>query len=137
METGVPGESLELDAGVSGTPLIHLHSPPPQDHLSPTWGLQLHILPFSSSLIQSCMLPEGLCVCAQSLQVVQLCNPMDCSPPGSSCPWDSPGKDTGAGCHALLQGIFPTQGSNPGLMFPALAGGFLTTIATWEAYSTA
>ena len=30
-------------------------------------------------------------------------------------PWDSPGKNTGVGCHALLQGIFPTQGSNPGL----------------------
>ena len=28
------------------------------------------------------------------------------------CPWDSPGKHTGVGCHALLQGIFPTQGSN-------------------------
>ena len=28
------------------------------------------------------------------------------------CPWDSPGKDIGVGCHALLQGIFPTQGSN-------------------------
>ena len=31
------------------------------------------------------------------------------------CPWDSPGKSTGVGCHALFQGIFPTQGSNPGL----------------------
>ena len=31
-------------------------------------------------------------------------------------PWDSPGKNTGVGCHALLQGIFPTQGSNPGLL---------------------
>ena len=29
-------------------------------------------------------------------------------------PWDSPGKSTGVGCHCLLQGIFPTQGSNPG-----------------------
>ena len=28
------------------------------------------------------------------------------------CPWDSPGKNTGVGCHALLQGIFPTQGSS-------------------------
>ena len=28
---------------------------------------------------------------------------------------DAPGKDTGVGCHALLQGIFSTQGSNPGL----------------------
>ena len=31
------------------------------------------------------------------------------------CPWDCPGKKTGVGCHFLLQGIFPTQGSNPGL----------------------
>ena len=30
-------------------------------------------------------------------------------------PWDSPGKSTGVGCHFLLQGIFQTQGSNPGL----------------------
>ena len=32
------------------------------------------------------------------------------------CPWDSPGKNTGVGCHFLLQGIFPTQESNPGLL---------------------
>ena len=31
------------------------------------------------------------------------------------CSCDSPGKNTGVGCHVLLQGIFPTQGSNPGL----------------------
>ena len=30
------------------------------------------------------------------------------------CPWDSPGKNTGVACHALLQGIFLTQGRNPG-----------------------
>ena len=30
-------------------------------------------------------------------------------------PWDFPGKSTGVGCHFLLQGIFLTQGSNPGL----------------------
>ena len=30
-------------------------------------------------------------------------------------PWDFLGKSTGGGCHFLLQGIFPTQGSNPGL----------------------
>ena len=44
-----------------------------------------------------------------------LCNPKDCSPPGSSAHGDSPGKNTEVGCHALLQGIFPTQGSNLGL----------------------
>ena len=32
------------------------------------------------------------------------------------CPWDSPGKNTAVGCHALLQGIFPTEGLNPGLL---------------------
>ena len=32
------------------------------------------------------------------------------------CPWNSLGKNTGVGCHFLLQGIFPTQGSNPGLL---------------------
>ena len=31
------------------------------------------------------------------------------------CPWDFPGKDTGVGFHLLLQGVFPTQGSHPGL----------------------
>ena len=44
-----------------------------------------------------------------------LCSPMDCSPPGSSVHGDSPDKNTGVGCHALLQGIFPIQWSNPGL----------------------
>ena len=46
---------------------------------------------------------------------VQLCDPVDCSPPGSSVHGDSPGKSTGVGCHALLQGVFPTQGLNPDL----------------------
>ena len=32
------------------------------------------------------------------------------------CPWNSPGKNTGVGCHFLLQGNFLTQGSNPGLL---------------------
>ena len=41
---------------------------------------------------------------------------MDCSPPGSSVHGNSPGKNTGVGYHALLQGVFPTQGLNPGLL---------------------
>ena len=45
-------------------------------------------------------------------------------------PWDFPGKNTGVGCHALLQGIFPTHGSNPGLL---LGRGILPT---WEAEAT-
>ena len=61
--------------------------------------------------------PKGkhavLCLAAQSC--LTLCDPTDCSPPGSSVHGDSPGKNTRVGCHALLQGLFPTQGLNPGL----------------------
>jgi len=54
--------------------------------------------------------------CAHSLIHVQtLCNPMDCSPPGSSVHVDSP-DNTGVDSQALLQGIFPTQGLNSGLL---------------------
>ena len=53
-----------------------------------------------------------LCLLAQSCP--SLCNPLHCSSPGSSVHVDSPGKNTGVGCCALLQRIFPTQGLNPG-----------------------
>ena len=45
-----------------------------------------------------------------------LCDPMDCSPSDTFVHGDSPGKNTGVACHAFLQGIFPIQGSNPGLL---------------------
>ena len=50
--------------------------------------------------------------------VAQLCltlRPHGLQPARLLCPWDSPDKNTGVGGHALLEGIFPTQGSNPGL----------------------
>ena len=55
------------------------------------------------------------CCCCVVQLCPTLCDPMNCSPPGSSVHGDSPGKNTRAGCHAFLQGIFPTQGLNPGL----------------------
>ena len=59
---------------------------------------------------------------------------MDCNPPGSSVHGDSPGKNIGVGCHALLQEIVPTQRLNLYLLTsPVLAGWFFTTSATWEA----
>ena len=58
---------------------------------------------------------------------------MDCSPPGSSVHWDSPGKNTRVGCHAP-PGVPPYPGIEPvSLVSPALTGGFFTTSATWEA----
>ena len=67
---------------------------------------------------------------ARSLQLCPtLWDPMNCSLPGFS-----PDENTAVGCHALFQGIFPTQGSNLRLfMSGTLAGGFLTTSITWEA----
>ena len=74
-----------------------------------------------------------LCACLCMLSrfgYVQLCDPVNCSLPGSSIHGNSPGKITGMDCHALLQGIFPTQGSNPGFphcRFPTLqADSFLS-----------
>ena len=42
------------------------------------------------------------------------------------CPWNSPGENTGVGCYALLQGMFPTRGPNCVLPFSCIAGGFFT-----------
>ena len=55
-----------------------------------------------------------MCVCLVAQSCLTLCDPMDHSPLGSSVHGDSPGKNTGVGCHAQ-PGIFPTQGLNPGL----------------------
>ena len=55
-------------------------------------------------------------VCLVSQSCLTLCNLTDCSPPGSSVHGDTPGKNTGVGCHILLQGTFPAQGWNPRLL---------------------
>ena len=49
--------------------------------------------------------------CAESAQsCMTLWDPMDCRPSGSSVHWDSPGKNTGVGCHFPFQGLLPTRG---------------------------
>ena len=57
----------------------------------------------------------GLC-CDQLLQLCPTVCSLKQSPTRLLCPWDSPGKNTGVGCCALLQGIFPIQRSNPCLL---------------------
>ena len=58
--------------------------------------------------------PSTINMCLVVQWCPTLCNPMDCSSLGSSVHGDSPGKNTGVGCHSLLHRIFPTQGLNPG-----------------------
>ena len=81
-----------------------------------------------------CSLTEGgragLCCAGLSLSPGRVSDPMDCSPPGSSVPGDSPGRNTGEGCHALLQGIFLTQDQT---QVPCTAGALFTIWTTREA----
>ena len=56
------------------------------------------------------------CMCSNSLQSCLTLWPYGLYSARLLCPWDFPGKNTGVGCHAILQGIFPTQGIE--LTFP-------------------
>ena len=58
-----------------------------------------------------CMRSECVCLLVAQL-CLTVCNPTDCSSPGSSV-YGIFHARTGVGCHSLLQGIFPTQASNP------------------------
>ena len=93
---------------------------------------KIYILLYERLQFNSVYYQKDMWVHAKSLQSCPtLCKPMDCK---LLCPWDSSGKNTGVGCHALLQGIFPIRGLNPRLMSLALACAFFTTNTTWEAY---
>ena len=91
MDCSLPGSSLSMGFSRqeywSGLPLPSLNSP--------TIGKK------RKRISQSCL---------------TLLQPQELYPTRLLCPLGSPGKSTGAGSHAVLQGIFPTQGSNPGLL---------------------
>ena len=55
---------------------------------------------------------NGVCVLVAQLYPT-LCDPINCSLPGF-CPWNSPDKNTGVGCHSILQGNLPNPGIEPG-----------------------
>ena len=81
------------------------HPPPHHPHWPPV------------SLLSTLMNFLCLCCCSVAKSCPTLCDPVDCSRPGSSVHEVFPGKDTRVGCHSLLQGIFPTQGSNPAFLY--------------------
>ena len=81
------------------------HSTPLGHHRAPSWApCTMQQLP------TSCFTHGSVYVCLITQSRPTLCDPMDCSPAGSSVHGDSPGKSTGVGCYALLQGISPTLG---------------------------
>ena len=102
------------------TPFPLVESPPSN---TPHSASLLSMLSVSiQGWVYSALLPEdspalgNLCVCLIVQSCPTLCNPMDCSLSGSSVH----GRSTRVGCYFLLQGIFPTQGSNPRLLYCTL-----------------
>ena len=111
---GVTSDDQMVGQGVALSPIIAFSflvilgsvstvvmSPPPQ---SQGWTVAVLSPPqssvqFSCSVVPGSLRPHGL----QPTRLLR--------------PWHSPGKDTGVGCHFLLLGIFPAQGSNPGLLY--------------------
>ena len=73
-----------------------------------------------------------VCVCVQTQSCPTLCDPPGWQPARFLCLWNYLGKNTGVGCHFLLQGIFLTQGLNHVSCVSALAGGFLNHCSTWK-----
>ena len=87
------GESFLASCSFSGAPAI--------------LGYWLH-----SSRLCPC-LPMASFLCVSHSVMPNSLQPHGLSLTRLLCPWNSPGKNTGVGCHSLLQGIFLTQGSNP------------------------
>ena len=99
-------------------------SPASQVRVRRLWFLaSLFTLPWASVWLHglghlTVILCDGCSSCAQSLSRVWLFRTPWTVTCQGHCPRDFPGKNTGVGCHALLQRIFPTQGLNPSLLPP-------------------
>ena len=104
-----------------------LSSPaPPSSNFSITHKLQLNVGYYANTSNTKACNPDeerqelkqvvGKGSISHSKSCLTLCNLMVCSLARLLCPWNSPSKDTGVGCHFLLQVIFLTQGSNSGLL---------------------
>ena len=121
LTSGPRKEQATVRSSHSFLPLALLHICPSKcaKHICPPH-------PTPSLLNQTVLRFLCVCVCDKHLVCVCVCVsrsvvPNSLRPHGLQstrflCPWDFPGRDTGVGCHFLLQGIFPTQGSNLGLL---------------------
>ena len=80
------------------------------------WAMLLLLSHFSS--VQCNLVMCNVCnVCLVTSVVCNSVQSYGLQPARLLCPWDPLGKSTGEGCHVLLQGIFPIQGLNPGLLY--------------------
>ena len=77
-----------------------------------------------------CLLCQAVVSNLVTQSCLSLCDPMDCSLPGSSIHGDSPSKNTGVGCHGHLQEIFSTEKSNPLATYTSSLVKFLLSFLT-------
>ena len=82
---------------------MHIHTAEVTDHEYTFIHTHTHTHTHTHIYIYECCLVAKLCP--------TLLQPHGLQPTRLPCPWDFPGRNTGVGCHFLLQGIFPTQGS--------------------------
>ena len=75
----------------------------------------IQTIPLKTAQLLSCLTHPSSPVLSHSVLSDSL-RPHGLQPTRLLCPWNSPGRNTGVGCHFLLQGIFPTQGSNSRLL---------------------
>ena len=81
--------------------------------------------------------PQSGFACVLSCSVISDSRPHGLQPTRLLCPWDSPGKNAGVGCHTLLQGIFLTRGSNSHLLQLWHCRKILYLWTAWEVPSVA
>ena len=118
MDCSPPGSSVHGDSplkntGVGSLPLLQGNFPTQESNwVLLYWRCILYQLSYPGSPNSEWRFHCIIRVCLVTQSCLTLCNPMDCSLPGPSVHGDSPGKNTGVGCPALLQGIFPSQASH-------------------------
>ena len=123
--------ALESERKVSLTLGITPHPRPAHTHTHTHTPAPPHTLANLSPLIRMptlhCAVEYNVCACSAASVVSDSATPW--TPPARLlCPWNSPGKNTGVGCHSLLQGIFPTQDGSHISCTPTLAGRLFTTV---------
>ena len=98
--------------------LIHQGSPRGLKQGHTLWGSDQKIHRGNQGKMKGYSSEFCVCCCVHVCSVMSdSLQPHGVGPTKLLCSWDSPGKNTGVGCHFILQGIFPTEGSNPCLPF--------------------
>ena len=113
-----PLQSMVLGFLLESSPMTMPGRLAPSQHIPLSWVSTASECSIGESSTTALLLFSGKCMYGSAAKpCLDLCNPIDYSPSGSSVHGNFLGKNIGVECHFLLQGIFPIQGSNPHLWF--------------------